>query len=339
MHRHVTIPITEVSQIGEARRAGARLGEGLGLNSTDGGRVSIVVTELATNLVRHTGAGGELLLSSHDCGGERALEILAIDAGPGMTDVDRCLKDGFSTGGTAGNGLGAVLRLSDESDVYSSSVGTVVWCRIIADAPVEKRPRRPSAVGVVSTPAPGETICGDAWRAARSAETISLLVVDGLGHGPLAAEAAEGAAELFDKNPHDAPRAQIEAAHARISGTRGAAMAVARIDLRAGKLTFAGVGNISGSLLDNGPSRGLVSHNGIVGHQMRKVQEFEYPWQSQSMLIMHSDGLQTRWSLGKFPGLAQRRPAVIAGLLYRDFKRGNDDATVVVVAARQGVNA
>jgi hypothetical protein len=215
----------------------------------------------------------------------------------------------------------------------------VVWCRIIADAPAEKRPRSPSAIGAVSTPAPKETACGDAWRAARSERTISLLVVDGLGHGPLAAEAAEVVAALFEKNPHDAPRAHIEAAHAGLSGTRGAAMAVARIDPQAGKLTNAGEGNISGSLLENGASRGLVSHNGIVGHQVRKVQEFEYIWQAQSMLIMHSDGLQTRWSLGKHFGLALRHPAVIAGVLYRDFKRGNDDATVLVVAERKGVNA
>jgi hypothetical protein len=229
--------------------------------------------------------------------------------------------------------------MSNGSDVFSSEKGTVMWCRIIADTPPEKRSRHSSAIGGVSIPAPGETTCGDAWRAARREGAISLLVVDGLGHGPLAGEAAEAVVALFDKNAFDPPRAQIEAAHAAISGTRGAAMAVAHIDAQAGKLTYAGVGNISASLLANGQSRGLFSHNGIVGHQMRKVQEFEYPWQAQSTLVMHSDGLQTRWSLEKYPGLAVRVAPVIAGVLYRDFRRGKDDATVVVVSQRQGMQS
>lgn len=337
MHCHVVIPIRETSQVGEARRAAMRLGEGAGFNSNDAGRISIVVTELATNLVRHTSAGGELLLTSHGWGGELSVEISAIDGGPGMSDVQRCLKDGYSTAGTAGNGLGAVMRLSDESDLFSSEKGTVVWCRVIAGAPAEKRPRRRSEIGGVSIPAPGEIVCGDAWRAARREGAISLLVVDGLGHGPLAADAAGAAMAQFDKNAFDSPRAHIEAAHAAIAGTRGAAMAVARIDLEAGKLTYAGVGNISGTLLDAGQSRGLFSHNGIVGHQMRKVQEFEYPWQASSTLVMYSDGLQSRWSLDKYPGLAVRVPPVIAGVLYRDFKRGKDDVTVVAVAGRGGM--
>jgi anti-sigma regulatory factor (Ser/Thr protein kinase) len=331
MHRHLIIPITEDSQIGEARRAATRLAEEAKFNSTDSGRVSIIATELATNLVRHSTAGGELHVLSHHYAGEPTIEITAFDRGPGMMDLDRCLQDGYSTVGTPGNGLGAVRRLSDEMDVHSSSDGTVIWCRIKADPATNRQPRPSIAVGAVSVPAPGETVCGDAWSMARSDEQISLMIADGLGHGPLAAEAAEAITALFDQNPFNSPRQHIEASHAAISGTRGAALSVARIDLQAEKLIYAGVGNIAGSLLTAGASRGLFSHNGIVGHQLRKVQEFEYPWSAQSILIMHSDGLQTRWSLAKYPGLARRRPAVIAGVLYRDFKRGKDDATVVAV--------
>lgn len=331
MHRHLIIPITEDSQIGEARRAAARLADEAKFNSTDSGRVSIIATELATNLVRHSAAGGELLALAHHFAGEQSIEIITVDRGPGMTDLDRCLQDGYSTAGTAGNGLGAVRRLSDEMDVHSSSDGTVIWCRVTADPAANKQRRGKIAVGAVSVPAPGETVCGDAWSMARSDEQMSLMVADGLGHGPLAAEAAEAITALFDQNPFNSPRQHIEAAHAAISGTRGAALSVARIDFQAGKLVYAGVGNIAGSLLTDGASRGLFSHNGIVGHQLRKVQEFEYPWSDQSMLIMHSDGLQTRWSLAKYPGLARRRPAVVAGVLYRDFKRGKDDSTVVAV--------
>lgn len=331
MHQHLMIPITEDSQIGEARRAAVRLAEHVKFNSTDSGRVSIIATELATNLVRHSTAGGELLAVSHASLGEQSIEITAVDAGPGMTDLDRCLQDGYSTAGTPGNGRGAVRRLSDDMDVHSSPEGTVIWCRITADPSANKQPRRKVVIGAVSIPAPGETVCGDAWSVARSDEQLSLMVADGLGHGPLAAEAAEAITALFDQNPFNSPRQHIEAAHAAISGTRGAALSVARIDFQTEKLVYAGVGNIAGSLIAAGVSRGLFSHNGIVGHQLRKVQEFEYPWNPQSILIMHSDGLQTRWALGKYPGLPRRRAAVISGVLYRDFKRGKDDATVVAV--------
>ena len=142
----------------------------------------------------------------------------------------------------------------------------------------------------------------------------------------------------FDEDPFLQPRPRIEAAHRAMSGTRGAAVAVARLELGAQSMTYAGVGNISGSLLSQKTSRGLVSHNGTVGHQMRKVQEFEYPWPDRGLLVLHSDGLQTRWTLEAYPGLAARHPGVIAGVLYRDFKRGRDDVTVVVVGPhiRQG---
>ncbi len=332
MHRHLMISITDTSQIGEARRAATRLAEDLQFNPTDAGRVSIIATELATNLVRHATAGGSLLVLAQESPGEKHLEITAIDSGPGMADVQRCLQDGFSTAGTPGNGLGAVRRLADQLDLQSSPAGTAIWCRIAAQAPAQSRTPRSFAVGAISVPAPMEILCGDGWRIEHAPGRLSLLIADGLGHGPFACDAAEAVAAIFAKNPFDSPRAQIEAAHSAVSGTRGAAVAIASIDLHAGKLTYAGVGNIAGSLFNAGASRGLFSHNGIVGHQVRKVQEFEYPLDAQSILIMHSDGLQTRWSLDKYPGLARRHPAVIAGVLYRDFKRGKDDATVIVAA-------
>jgi hypothetical protein len=94
---------------------------------------------------------------------------------------------------------------------------------------------------------------------------------------------------------------------------------------------FAGVGNIAASILDGNDRRQMVSHNGIVGSNLRKVQEFVSPWSSGAMLIMHSDGLGSRWDLEHYPGLAMRHPSLIAAVLYRDFARKRDDVTVLVV--------
>ena len=256
-----------------------------------------------------------------------------MDRAQGMLDVQRCLTDGYSTAGTLGHGLGAVRRLSADFDIYSHpDRGTVVYSRVAAkdrEAPREDDHCRWAAFSI---PAPGEIECGDAWSVAQDHLALSAVVVDGLGHGPIAATAAAQAMAVFDQAPFVAPGAYLHQAHESMRSTRGAAAAVARIDFERRMLTYAGVGNISGIIMAaNAKGRALPSHNGTIGVQVRKVQEFEFPLPDGALLIMHSDGLQTRWDLANYPGLLARAPAVIAAVLYRDFKRGRDDATVLVV--------
>ncbi len=334
---HTLIPIADSSSIGEARRATIGLAAAVKLTDTDAGRASLVATEIATNLVRHANpTDARMLIGSSVIDGVGSIEIISIDIGPGMLDVARCFTDGYSTAGTPGNGLGAVRRLSDTCDLFSSSTGTVISCTIVS-AQSPPRSQFPHRISALSVPAPYETACGDAWRAFRSdRDFVSLMIADGLGHGPLAAEASAAACKVFDENPAAAPAVLLDKMHAAISGTRGAAIAIARIDIAAEKLTYVGVGNIAGTLLAaDGSSRGLFSHNGTVGHTVRKIQTFEYPWSPASLLVLHSDGLQTRWDLGKYPGLSRRHPAVIAGVLLRDFRRDRDDSTVLVVGPAQ----
>jgi anti-sigma regulatory factor (Ser/Thr protein kinase) len=336
---HAAIAVSDASQVGEARRAAQRAAVQAGLNETDAGRVGIVATELATNLVRHARGGGELLVASRD-GETPAVELVSADKGPGMADVDRCIRDGYSTGGTPGNGLGAVRRLSSEFDVYSAPTGTVIWSRVAPANGTPKRwsPAAPTCAGI-SVAAPGETVCGDAWCVAVRDDRISVMVADGLGHGPLAAVASGAACEVFDRDPFVGPVPLFEAAHQALSATRGAAMAVACVEPGGGRLRYGGVGNIAGTLLGmGGDSRGLFSHNGTLGHVVRKFQEFEYPWGPEAVLVMHSDGLQTRWDVEKYPGLLRRHPAVVAAVLYRDFRRGRDDATIVVLSPYPGAS-
>jgi len=317
--RHV---IEDESQIGEARRDAQRLAMAYGLDATLTGRVAIAATELATNLIRHA-RGGEMLMQPLVAAGAEVIELLAIDRGRGMSDVERCLNDGYSTGGTAGTGLGAVRRLSCEFDIYSvPGEGTVVMSRIGASPA--------SRFGAISIPLKGETECGDGWALAQEAATTCLMVVDGLGHGSFAALAAESALEGFAAAPSETPRAAIERAHRALSGTRGAAAAVARVT-DPNRLSYCGVGNITGYLIEAEKSQGLVSHNGTLGLTMTRLQQFEYDRTAHSLMVMHSDGLSARWDLRKNPQLRARHPAIIAAVLYRDHARPRDDATVVVL--------
>ena len=77
-----------------------------------------------------------------------------------------------------------------------------------------------------------------------------------------------------------------------------------------------------------------MSHNGTLGHEMRKLQEISESWTNADLLIMHSDGIGTRWNLDDLPGLRARDPALIAAALYRGFGRGRDDVTVLAARTR-----
>jgi hypothetical protein len=186
-------------------------------------------------------------------------------------------------------------------------------------------------LGVVCLPIPGESICGDAWAIAAEPTRFSALLADGLGHGPHAADASEAAARILAADPQGMPGALLEDMHRALRGTRGAAAALARVDLLRDEIRFAGVGNIMASVYEGAVRRQMVSHNGIVGSNVHKFQEFTQPWHPGSLLVLCSDGLNTRWDLNRYPGLIDCHPSVIAGVLYRDFARRRDDVTVLVL--------
>ena len=60
------------------------------------------------------------------------------------------------------------------------------------------------------------------------------------------------------------------------------------------------------------------------------IQVFTAPWPAGALVLLHSDGLASHWTLDRYPGLSARYPTLVAGVLYRDHRRGRDDTTVVV---------
>ena len=324
------IPVADASQVGQARRAAASLVASLTFDETQAGRTAIVMTEVATNLVKHAG-GGDVIARRLGAGAALGVQILALDRGRGIDNIGESMRDGFSTAGSAGTGLGAVRRLSSRFDIYSQpGAGTAVLSEVWTGKPAVEA----LEVGAVSVPKRGETVCGDGWTIAHDHRSSTIMVVDGLGHGALAAEASAQAIRAFHAAAAGAPLAIVKAVHAALRATRGAAVAVARIDRTARVARFVGIGNIAAVLVsETVPSRHMVSHNGIAGHEMRRADEFTYPWPDDGLLVMHSDGLTQKWDLGRYPGLGRKHPAIIAGVLYRDHHRPHDDATVVVARA------
>jgi len=326
LRNQLCIPVHDSSQVGQARRAAADLSRRIGFDETQAGRIALAASEAATNLAKHA-SNGRLLLTTSRNG---MLELLAIDTGPGIPSPARAMDDGYSTAGSSGTGLGALRRLSDQFDLYSTvGKGTVLVARFL-----RHRPNTRLNIASVCLPVRGEQVSGDDWSVAEIAGKAKIAVADGLGHGPAASEAASEAMRVFQKHQSEPPGALLARMNDALRKTRGAAAAVSEIDFTEPAICFAGIGNIASTVYLPDNVRKMVSHNGTLGHQIRKVQEFRYPWARNALLVMNSDGLGTGWRLEDYPGLAACDPAVIAGVLYRDFTRGRDDVTVVVAKQR-----
>ena len=323
---HALFPMGDASRVGEARRHAAQLSARLALDETTAGRLALVVTELGNNLVRHAQAGRLLIAQrQHD---QPEVEVLALDDGPGIANPARALVDGFSTGGTPGTGLGAVRRLASDFDLHSEpGVGTVVLARVRP----EGLRRTPQAFrwGAVMLCAPGERVCGDAWALALDGASAAVLMADGLGHGPQAAEASQAAVAQFAQAPFAPLASQLERMHGALRITRGAAASLAWLE--PGRLSLAGAGNIATRLVSGTHSKSLAAQHGTLGLQVRRFEPVHTDWPPHAVAVLHSDGLQSRWAAEPLAPRVARDPALLAAWLVRGNLRGRDDATVLVV--------
>ena len=337
MSAQVLIRLDDRSQVGEARRAAADLTRTLSFDSTQAGNVAIAVTEAATNILKHATRGKVLLraIERHGVGG---VEVLALDQGPGIPNISASMRDGHSTAGSMGTGLGALLRSAPDLQIYTQpGKGTALFLEYWARE-LPPHPGSPAIdVGAVCVPKEGETVSGDAWLFDSSRGPNTLLVADGLGHGPDAARAARAATAVLAMHPASDVTELLELGHGALAPTRGAAVAIARFDFDSGQGKFAGVGNIAARIESIGNRRQLVSHNGTLGHTVRKIQEFPFELPTDGVIILHSDGLTAHWTLADYPGLMAKHPALIAGVLYRDHDRGRDDVTVVAIKNGAGL--
>jgi anti-sigma regulatory factor (Ser/Thr protein kinase) len=313
------VKVHDASQVGLARRTAAEFANAAGLDEARASAVSTVAVELANNLLQHAG-NGELFMHFTEATG--TLDIAAVDHGKGMVSIERCLEDGFSTGSTPGLGLGAVRRFAVDFAAYSIPGRTTV----IAARMAQRKPE--SQLSVISTAIEGETLSGDSWCV--SDDGKAFLVADGLGHGLLASDASKAAVAAFRKHQTEEPRQIMEVMHAGLRSTRGAAAAVVRINREKKVLDFAGLGNISCAVINRDRSQSMVSHNGTLGHQMRRVQQFQYSYRPSDLLLMHSDGLSTNPKERYPPALFAQPTFAVAPFIYSEQLRGRDDATILV---------
>lgn len=327
----IRIPVHEPSQVSEARRTASERAEQHGFGTVDAGRVALATTELATNLIKH-GGGGDILVGGFEEPDGAGIQVLALDKGRGIADIAACRADGYSTAGTNGHGLGAVFRQAHTVELVSwQDLGTGLLARFEPGQPPTANKPSGAAIGVVSVPKEGESVCGDGWSVDDADAARTVMVVDGLGHGPDAAAAATEAVRVFQRHKGHRVPTLLDYIHGGLRGTRGAAVSIARIDHAVGKVEFGGIGNVGGAVVTPTAIRRMVSLPGTAGHVARKIQSFDYPAED-GIVVLCSDGLATSWSLDRYPGLIRAHPTLIAAVLFRDFWRQRDDVTVLVAA-------
>jgi anti-sigma regulatory factor (Ser/Thr protein kinase) len=321
------VPVTDQSSVGEVRRTAQFAAQRLELDETRAGELALLATEASRNTLVH-GGGGQVIIAGTGSGEGSLVRILAIDKGAGISNIADAMSDGYSTAGTPGGGMGAMKRMATKLEIFTSHTGTIVMMELGTAAPAGK-----VLIAGMTLTYPGERVCGDGWFAQQTPDRAMVLIVDGLGHGFGAAEAAQEAVATFKQRMSLSPGEILNYINDALRKTRGAVAAVAEIRPSENRLVYAGVGNISGVVLSGGNSRSLVSHNGTLGISAPKIQEFGSEWPGDGVLILHSDGIQSKWDLSPYSGLLARHPAVIGGALLRDFRRQRDDAGVVVVKA------
>lgn len=326
------IIVDNESDIGEARRLTTALARALSFSETKISNIAIIVTELGTNLIKHCG-GGEIILRIIEYKDASGIEILSIDKGPGIKDIVTAMKDGYSTKGTLGGGLGAIKRLSHTFDFYTKEgFGSLFFSRVWNDDKFNVVSKKNLLdFGIISFPKAGEDANGDNYSIRHYEDKTVIFLIDGLGHGLNASESAIEAVKVFDNYYTEKPQRLMERISKAIYHTRGGAGVIALINKTEQTINFVGIGNITSFIIENGIRKTMVSQNGIIGEDITRIREYLYTFSNDAIIILHSDGISAKWDLNSYPGIEYRHPAIIAGLLYRDFSRGNDDLTVVVV--------
>ncbi|MGH3401954.1 MAG: ATP-binding protein [Streptosporangiaceae bacterium] len=318
------IRVEDVSAVASCRSTAAAMAGKLGFSAARADHLALAVTEAASNLHKHAREGSLLLRISNDMA-VPGVELITIDSGPGLRDVRTAMRDGHSTTGTLGIGLGAIRRLADSCDLYSvPGHGTALVARFWA-APTKLAC---DFAGLIR-PIASEIDSGDAFAAIRSGPTVTGVLCDGLGHGPLAAAASSEAIAAILEDPGQEPAALIGRAHQRLSRTRGGAIGIVQVTGQTAR--FAGLGNVAAWILADGSRTGMLSVPGIAGHKARTIRQFEYPVPGDAAIVLHSDGLSSRWDINALPGLEGNDPLVIAAVLLAEAGIHRDDASVLVL--------
>jgi len=319
------------ADIHRAAQLAGSFADSLGFTPADHAEIALVVTELASNLVTHA-CGGTLRFSRIEAPGQIGIQIESEDRGPGISDLEQAITDGYSTAGGLGIGLGTVNRLTDELTAYPQpKCGVHIVCQRWIRPRTSSFSVRELAFGAATRSYRLLPENGDAFIIKQWGRNAIAGIIDGLGHGQSAQRASQTARQYVEQHFDQPLESLFHGVGRACRATRGVVMALARFDLDEQKLTVASVGNIEVRLIGSPERFNLIVRRGVVGHNAPSALPIELPWTSTSLLIMHSDGLPARWAWDEFPELTRAAPAVVARRLLQVLGKIDDDATVIAV--------
>ncbi|WP_329172685.1 SpoIIE family protein phosphatase [Streptomyces decoyicus] len=292
-------------------------------------RAAVIASELASNLANHA-TNGALFLQPLPLGG--GMEIFAADHGPGIGELQQCLTDGYSTSDTLGAGLGAVKRIATTLTIRTEpGAGTLVCARLTAP---DETASADAEVGAICVPADEEQTSGDACAIVDHGPARTAVVVDGLGHGPQAAEAAQVALRSFHRAPDSPLPELLTAFHRALRRTRGAAVGLLR--LHPGRAEYCGIGNVRVvTLTPLDLSNRLSGQPGIAGLNMTPPRVRAFPVPVGGTVLLHSDGIDHRWAQAPSPFVHRLPPPLLVASLAHSHRVPRDDATVLAARPRQ----
>ncbi|RZJ51239.1 MAG: serine/threonine protein kinase [Flavobacterium sp.] len=304
----------------------------LGFSPHRAAETDIIVAELTSNLIKYAD-GGELLYRGTQMQGRNEIEIFCLDNGVGIDNVVKIMSDGYSTSNTLGHGLGSIKRLSNDFQIYSmKGWGTVQYVKICEKADMDIIPN-PAGFNysALSVNYPGENVCGDGYYIKQSANGFKIFVGDGLGHGVNAHEAVQLGIKAFQRSTAEDSIEILRDIHEGVKKSRGLVATVACVDYKSQNWNICGIGNINTRIFRGLENKTYSPYNGILGLNIpRTINSTIVPYLKHQIIVMHSDGLRTRWNLNDMTSIIKQSPHVIASSLYKDNMRGTDDATVLV---------
>ncbi len=342
----ISLPIENESDVGVCRRKAVGLANQMGFDEVKTGEVAILISELVTNVLKHGGGNGKIVICQYENGDrKKAIEIWCCDSGNGIKDIQKAMQDGYTARSTLGLGLGTIRRFSDELEInpasslafkenYFSGNHNLKHCiRSLKWMPEKSWVGTNSKlnIGAASRCHPTEQLNGDAYLVSNvNAHLCLAVVIDGLGHGKEANLASELAKESILLKPDLPLDSLMKHIHNSIRGTRGAVVGLARINTETNKLEFSGIGNIESFVMTSNGKKTLLSFGGIMGHNMRTPRLFELDFVPGNTLCMYSDGITSRWKIEDINW--NDPPQKNAEYLLNNYSRSNDDATVLVVS-------
>ncbi len=340
-HPHVLFSLSDRSYVNLVKREIKKIVEGIGFKAKRFAEIEIIISEMTSNIIKHT-PGGSILVKHITIGAVEGIEIISIDNGPGMLNPLMMLKDGVSTTNTLGQGLGAIKRLSDNFDICSvPRWGTIVLARVFKNENAkELLGKEVFITSALMVPKKGEEYCGDGYKISTKGDSCQILAFDGLGHGPEAQKASGAAIKSFVESKKLDPAEKLRKMHPVIKHTRGGVGMALSIDLKSHSLSYCGVGNISARVLSEGKLKSCISYNGIVGHAFpNTLHTNTIVWAKEDFLIITSDGITSRWDASALSNILKHDIAIVTAGLFKDFSRGTDDSLVMIVKCNRNVTS